>query len=189
MEQGGGMRRVGSPRAPIPSAGSSKRQNWITADFFTHSYRISGSSDVYRSPIADQLNDTNVSFIWAEQAYVSPIDRPGEITANYPLLAMRKDHIVLILLPTEEDGLTSKERHPSFRHGKLRPVFVTLSSFEVRGYLRLNGDFDVRAIAGLNLFVSIIQGSASSSLNPQVQFDSNMILINKDAIGVISIQD
>ena len=78
------------------------RRGWVSVDFFTHSYRISGAVDVRRLPLADQLNDRTISYLMLEDTYVSPISRPGDITASYSIAALRKENITMAVLTKKE---------------------------------------------------------------------------------------
>jgi len=183
------FRRVGDRRLHLPTSGTGKRQTWVTGDFFTQTHRISGSVDVYRELLADQLNNPNITYMWLEQVYVSPIDRPGEITANYPVIALGKDNITMIVLPTREEGLTTKQTHPSYVWAKPRRIFLTVAGFEVRGEWEIKGAFSVNVLARLNLFVPVLDGRASATLKPEIQYQGGIILVNKLALGVVHIQD
>ncbi len=171
-----------------PTAGTGVRSKWISADFFTDTYRISGSVDVYRLSLADQLNDPHISYIWLEEVYVSPINRPGEIMANYPIAALGKNNLTLVILSDHEEGLTKKQTHHSYVWGKPRPIFLTVAGFEVRGEWEIKGSFDVRMLARLELFLPIMGGVVSATLKPEIQYQGAMILVNKEALGVVHIQ-
>lgn len=168
-----------------------RRRGWVSVDFFTHSYRISGSVDVRRLPLADQLNDSTTSYLMLEDAYVSPINRPGDITASYALAALRKENITMAVLASKEEGLSKKQSYGSYFGTALRNVFITVPQFELRGFLQTTGKFDLHALlaTGTDRFMPLLDGTTFSSVKPEIQFDGGMILVNKDAIGVMCIQE
>jgi len=174
-----------------PQEHAVKRRGWVTVDFFTHSYRVSGSVDVRRLPLADQLNDRTTSYLMLEDAYVSPIDRPGDITASYAIAALRKENITMAVLATKEDGLAKKHSYGSYFGTSLRNVFLTVPQFEVRGFLQIVGKFDLHALlaTGTDRFMPLVDGTTFASLKPEVQFDGGIILVNKDAVGVMCFQE
>jgi len=174
-----------------PSDRAVKRRGWVMADFFTHSYRISGSVDVRRLPLADQLNDRTTSFLMLEDAYVSPIDRPGDITASYAIAALRKDNVTMAVLVTKEDGLSKKQSYGSYFGTSLKGVFITVPQFEVRGYLHIVGKFDLHALlaTGTDQFMPVLDGTTFASLKPEIQYDGGVILVNKDVVGVMCLKD
>jgi hypothetical protein len=167
-----------------------KRRGWVAADFFTHSYRISGSVDVRRLPLADQLNDRTTSYLMLEDAYVSPIDRPGDITASYEMAALRKGNVTMAVLSNREEGLSKKHSYGSYFSMSLKNVFLTLPQFEVRGYLQIVGKFDLHALlaTGTDRFMPLLDATTFSTLKPEIQFDGGMILVNKDAVGVMCLR-
>lgn len=168
-----------------------RRRGWVSTDFFTHSYRISGSVDVRRLPLADQLNDRTTSYLMLEDAYVSPIDRPGDITASYAIAALRKENITMAVLSSKEDGLSKKQSYGSYFGTNLRNVFITIPQFEVRGFLQTVGKFDLHALlaTGTDRFMPLLEGTTFASSKPEIQFDGGMILVNKDAVGVMCVQE
>lgn len=168
-----------------------KRRGWVTADFFTHSYRISGSVDVRRLPLADQLNDRTTSYLMLEDAYVSPIDRPGDITASYATAALRKENITMAVLAHKDEGLSKKHSYGSYFGMSLKNVFLTVPQFEVRGFLQLVGKFDLHGLlaSGTDRFMPLLDGTTFSTVKPDIQFDGGMILVNKDAVGVMCLRE
>lgn len=168
-----------------------KRRGWVAADFFTHSYRISGSVDVRRLPLADQLNDRTTSYLMLEDAYVSPINRPGDITASYAMAALRKENVSMAVLVSRDDGLSKKHSYGSYFSMSLKNVFLTVPQFEVRGFLQIVGKFDLHALlaTGTDRFMPLLDGTTFASLKPDIQFDGGMILVNKDAVGVMCIKE
>jgi hypothetical protein len=186
------LKRLGTGRSSsIPADQSVKRRGWVTADFFTHSYRISGSVDVRRLPLADQMNDRTTSYLMLEDAYVSPIDRPGDITASYPIAALRKENITMAVLAHKEDGLAKKQSYGSYFGTSLKTVFITVPQFEIRGFLQVVGKFDLHALlaTGTDLFMPVLDGTTFASLKPEIQFDGGMILVNKDTVGVMCMKE
>jgi hypothetical protein len=186
------LRRLDTSKGgSIPADQTVKRRGWVTADFFTHSYRISGSVDVRRLPLADQLNDLTTSYLMLEDVYVSPIDRPGDITASYTIAALRKENITMAVLVHKDDGLSKKHSYGSYFGTSLRNIFVTVPQFEVRGFLQVVGKFDLHALlaTGTDPFMPVLDGTTFASLKPEIQFDGGIILVNKDAVGVMCVKE
>jgi hypothetical protein len=168
-----------------------RQRGWVAVDFFTHSYRISGTVDVRRISLADQLNDRTTSYLLLEDTYVSPIDRPGDITASYAQAALRKENITMAVLTNKDDGLSKKQSYGSYYGTALKNVFITVPQFEVRGYLQVMGKFDLHALLaiGTDRFMPILDGTTFASLWPDIQFDGGVILVNKDSVGVMCVQE
>jgi hypothetical protein len=192
MDEESSLKRLRSDKtASTAREPTVRRRGWVAVDFFTHSYRISGTVDVRRISLADQLNDRTSSYLLLEDTYVSPIDRPGDITASYAQAALRKENITMAVLTNKDDGLSKKQSFGSYYGTSLKNVFITVPQFEVRGFLQVVGKFDLHALLaiGTDRFMPILDGTTFASLWPDVQFDGGVILVNKDSVGVMCVQE
>jgi len=160
---------------------------WLVADFFTHSHRISGRVHVRHRNLADQLNDQNTSFLTFEDAYVSSIERPAEITTSYPALTLRKNNVTAIVVVNQDDGLPREHTYGSYFGTNLHRVFVTVPQFEIEGYLRIAGRWDMRTVltSGTDDFVTVLDGQMQSAIRPDTTFTGGAILVNKAHVGAI----
>jgi hypothetical protein len=165
--------------------------NWLVADFFTHSYRISGRVSVRYQKLADQLNDHTTAFLQLEDAYISNIERPADISASNVTSVLRKHNVTAAIVANQEDGLPREHTYGSYFGAYLCKVFLTVPSFEVEGYLRLSGKMDLRTVltTGTDDFVTILDGQMKSSARPDVTFAGGVILLNKDHIVSFSIEE
>ena len=158
---------------------------WLVADFFVHSYRISGRLDVRQRRLADQLGDHTTSFVQLKDVYISNLERPAHIAASYLATTLRKENIIAVVVAEQEDGLPREQTYGSYLGSYLRKVFVTVPSFEIEGNLRLSGRSDLRQVltTGTGDFVLILDGRMTSSAHPDVVFTGGAILVNKGHIG------
>ncbi len=164
---------------------------WLVADFFTHSYRISGRVNVRHKKLADQLNDHTTAFLSLEDTYVSNFERPAHITTSHPTSILRKRNITAVIVTRQEDGLPREHTYGSYFGTYLRKIFITVPSFEIEGQLRLSGRLDLRTVltSGTDDFVSIIDGQMRSSVHPDVVFTGGAILVNKDHVGAFWVEE
>ena len=192
MDGESSLRRLRADRAGASQSHQPiTRRGWVVADFFAYSYRISGSVDVRRILLADQLNDSSSSYLMLKDAYVSPLDRPGEITAGFATATVPKENITMAVLVNKDDGLSKKQGYAMYHGISKRNVFLILPQFEVRGYLETVGklDLDSYLATGSGRFIPIFDGTIFVSLKPEIQFDGGVILVNKDAVGVLCERD
>ncbi len=168
-----------------------QRTSWLVADFFTHSYRISGRVDVRYRKLADQLNDHTTAFLQLEDAYVSNIEHPADIVASHTTSILHKTNVTAIVVARQEDGMMREHTYGSYFGAYLRKVFVTVPSFEIEGHLRLSGKLDLRTVltTGTDKFVSILDGQMRFSVRPDVTFTGGAILVNKDHIGAFWVEE
>ena len=164
---------------------------WLIADFFVHSYRISGRVDVRQNRVADQLNDHRTSFMQIEDVYISNIERPARISASHSISILRKQSISAVVVAGQEDGLPRERTYGSYGGTYLRHVFVTIPSFEIKGELHIAGRTDLRTVltTGTADFVPILNGRMRSALDPDTVFTGGAILVNKTHIGSFSVEE
>jgi hypothetical protein len=156
------------------------RATHLMADFFTHSYRVSGRVDVRSRKLADQLEDRTTSFLQLEDAYVSSLEHPADIIASHTLSILRKEKIVAVLVAREGDGLSSRYSYGSYRGGHLQEAVLIIPAFEVLGYLRLPGKQDLRQVVTEgNQFVPMLDARMTFSARPETEFTGELILVNR----------
>ena len=171
---------------------TSTRRRMLQVDFFTHAHRLSTQVNVYGQPLADQLNDPRVSWIELESAYISRIEQPGEIIADYTLSALHKDNIAFAMISGATEGAIKKVAYTSgFYAKRLHQVFAATGSFEITGHIELMGKIDLYSllIASTERFMPVLGITATISLFPTTHFSAGMVLINKDALEVFCIEE
>jgi hypothetical protein len=163
---------------------------WLMGDFFTYRHRLSGRVDVRHNKLAAQLNDPTSAFLALEDTYVSNVERPADIVANYTTSILRKQNITAVVLANQEDGLLREQTYGSYFGTYLRKLFITVPSFEVTGYIRLSGKLDLRTVltSGTDAFIPVLDGEMRSAIRPDVVFTGGAVLVNKDQIGVFCLK-
>jgi hypothetical protein len=162
----------------------------LAADFFTHSYRISGHLELGQRSLYDLLNDHTTSFLRLSDAYVSPIHQPGDIIASHTTSFISKPNLTLVVVPLRNDALSRKHTYGSYLGTYLSKVTLTVPSFEVEGYLRLSTKMDLRRVltSGTDDFIPVLDGRVRASVRRDVVFSGGGILVNKQHIGVFSVE-
>ena len=165
--------------------------NWLVADFFTHSYRISGRVNVRYQKLADQLNDHNTSFLLIDDTYVSNSQQPADIAASHASAILYKRNIIAAVVPRQEDGLPREHTYGSYFGVYLRKVFLTVPFFEIEGHLRLSSKLDLRTVltTGTDDFIVILDSQMRSSVRPDVTFTGGAVLVKKEHVGAFWMQE
>ncbi len=168
-----------------------RQVGWLVVDFFTQSYRISGHLDVRRQGLFEMLNDQTTGFLQLEDAYISPIDRPGEILASYRASTLAKANLTLALVARQEDALPRKQAYGSYAGAYLYNIFLTVPTFEVSGYLRLSARVDLRRLLVTETedFLVVLDGRVRGSIRPDIVFNAGGILVNKRHIGAFCVEE
>lgn len=160
----------------------------INLDLFTDAYRVTGRAMVGAGGIHAELGNPNSNFLELQDAYVSRIHQPGEIITNYETSAFRKDNINFIVLQDRREGIPVGTQHGRsvFTRGRPIQAFLTVPSFEIRGDIMHEGQFDPRDILvqSIGRFQLIFSAKASASLYPDISYSGDLILVHKDRIGI-----
>jgi hypothetical protein len=160
----------------------------LTADIFADSHRISTQLSLRGRVLSDTLNDPNTSYLELDIAYVSRIDHPGEILADYSLSIVRKDRLTFVVVANMGD--MALKQNPALKMGmRLWPVFVTVPGFEITGQIEAPSNLDLRALmaVGVERFMPVFDCKATLATNQSVQFGGELILINKTAVEVLCV--
>lgn len=164
----------------------------INLDLFTDSYRVTGRALVGTGGIHAALGDPNSDFLELEDAYISRINKPGEIIVNYNICAFRKDNINFIVLQDRRDGIPVGTQHVRsiFTRGRPIATFVTVPSFEIKGEIQHEGKLSPRDILvqSMGKFQLIFAAVASASLYPQISYSGDLILVHKERIGIFCLE-
>ena len=166
---------------------SSRRLN---ADIFADSHRLSTQMALRGRVLADVLNDTSTSYLELDIAYVSRIDHPGEILADYALSIVRKDRISFVVIASGLE-MALKQNQATYVYRRQWPVFITVPYFEITGQVEAPANIDLRALmtTGVERFIPVYNATASLSINQSIKFSGELILINKTSIEVLCIGD
>lgn len=167
------------------------RRGFVTADFLADDYRISGDVNVRTKPLADSLNDVNTDYIQTENVYVSSIHVPADIKASYHTGSLLKSNVSMVVLARQEDGLSKSTTFGSYIGYTLRPVFMTVPGFEVRGMLETAPKTDIRTymVTYAERFIPVTEATATVTLNPTILFQGGMILVNKEQVGIFCLSE
>jgi hypothetical protein len=159
----------------------------LTADFFTHSYRISGRVGIGAAGIYGILGDKTTDYMELEDAYISRINDPATIVAHYALSALRKSHISFIVFNRREEGVSVTRTATRYTQTKSYPVFATVPFFEIRGKIEVGGKLDNLTsilVQAMGQFFPVFEATASASLFPDVGFSGEAIVINRDHVEI-----
>jgi hypothetical protein len=178
----------------MPERTPTTRRRMLQVDFFTYSHRLSTQVNVYMRPLADQLNDPRVSWIELEIAYISRIERPAEIIADYAISTLRKEQILFAMITGSTEGALKKLPYTTASGFYLRLLYKTwiaLRSFEITGNIEWTGKLDLHTllVANSDRFMPIQSATAVCTIVPSTPFSAELILVNKDAIEMFCAEE
>jgi hypothetical protein len=162
----------------------------LTADIFCDSHRISTQLALRGRVLSEVLGDPSTSYLELDIAYVSRIDHPGEILADYALSIVRKDRLTFVVVATGLE-MAVKQGATAYTYRRQWPVFVTVPGFEITGQIEASANVDLTSLmaVGVDRFVPVFDATATLSMNQAIQFSGELILINKTAVEVFCIGD
>jgi hypothetical protein len=164
------------------------RNQLINMDMFTDAYRVTGRVLVGTGGIHAELANPNSDFLEIKDAYISRIHQPGEILSHYKVAAFRKDNINFIVLQDRREGIPMGTQHGRsiFTRGRTLTTFLTVPSFEISGEIMHDGKVAPREILvqSVGRFQLVFSAKALASLYPEISYSGDLILVQKNRIGV-----
>jgi hypothetical protein len=164
------------------------RNQLIHTDMFTDAYRVTGRVLVGAGGIHAELANPNSSFLELQDAYISRIHQPGEIVAHYKVAAFSKSNINFIVLQDRREGIPVGTQHGRsiYTRGRTINAFLTVPSFEISGEIMHDGKVAPRDILvkSIGHYLLIFSAKASASLYPEISYSGDLILMQKDQIGI-----
>jgi len=163
----------------------------LTVDFFSHGHRISTQFLIRGRPLMDTLNDHTLSYVDLDIAYVSRIDKPGELIADYAVSILRKENISFCVVASQIEMALKTVPPAQYFTRRSRMVFCTVPSFEITGLIDVPGNVDLHKMMaiGTERYMPIYKATATISLLQSVKFSGELILVNKERIQVLCIGD
>lgn len=164
------------------------RQQVVSADFLTRTYRTSGDVSVRSDPLLDQLNDDLAHFLHVERVFISPLVEPAVLTGNFRAVEVRKDRLGLVVLTRPEDGLPYRQGRYVGRDHAERQIVAIVSGFEVRGALWLHPSVNVSELVRTTpeRFIPVFNASATLTAQRDIVFNGGAILVNRGQIEVFA---
>jgi hypothetical protein len=169
---------------------ASYRKGYLTAEFLSEDYRLSGEVSLRQGALLDMLNDAMTSFIRLENVYASPIVDPATIKGHYPIGQVRKDNLTMVVVASQEDAQTRRPLNWAQGTHVVFSVFITVPGFEIQGGLKIESAVDIERmfIYGSERFIVVYNATATVTTNPLIQFTGGAILLNRDQLGIFCIE-
>jgi hypothetical protein len=165
---------------------STRKQGYVSGDFLTPTYRISGEVALRGDPLLDQLNDHMAQFLTVERMFVSLLHDPASLIGNFSLGQVRKASLALVILKEQEDGLPHRRGQYLGRDHADRDMLVVTGGFEVRGKLRLHRSVNVIEFLRTTpeQFVPFFDATAVVASRREIVFQGGAVLVNRLLIEV-----
>ncbi len=171
-------------------AGISNRSNLVNIDVFSGEFRISGRISVKTGGLLAVLANSATDFLELEEAYISRINKPGEIVASYNLCALRKDNISFILLRDRRDGSSTGSQPGRYNRGRPVESFLTVPAFEIYGEMLLDGKLSPSNLLAQSAsrYQFVYGATASAASYPDIAYEGDLILVDTNQIGIVCLK-
>jgi hypothetical protein len=170
---------------------ASIRKGFVSGEFLTRTYRMSGEAELRGIPLLDQLNDLNAQFVTLERLYISPLLDPAVLTGNYPVGEIRKENLGIIVLTQLKDGLPQREGRYMGRDHADKSLLIVVAGFEVRGVIRLHPSVNAANFIRTTpeMYIPIFNATATVTARREIVFKGGAVLVNRSRIEVFCITE
>lgn len=174
----------------MPPQATSTRTGYVSGEFLTRTFRISGEAPLHGEPLLDLLNDHNALFITLERMFISPLLDPAVLSGHFRAGEVRKDVLGLVVLARQRDGLPAREGRYVGRDYAEHAVMLVVAGFEVRGVITMHRTVNIPNFVRTTpeRFIPIFNATATYATKRDVVFQGGAILVNRAWIEVFAMQ-
>ncbi len=153
----------------------------VNVDFFTNVHRITCQVEVGNTGLVGLLNDVHSSIFMVRNVYVSRLQQPARIIANFDEASLVKANVALGLLARRED--IGPQTYIRVSGGKMltAPVLMTTEAFEVRGLVEFTSrlDHDALLVGGTGKYAMLFNATAIPVQYPDTSFAAPAMFVNR----------
>jgi hypothetical protein len=165
--------------------------NLTPAEFFSRNYRLSCSLDARRRSLGDILYDPTSSYVFVEDAYISPIDYPARISTDYPKAIIVKDSLTFALTPEQDSVFRRDQKYGHYLGPNLEKVFIALPYVELQGELLMPGRTTPQVLLSSSTegFITLLDVKAHVTSNPEITYEGEAAIVSKNKISFMGLLD
>jgi hypothetical protein len=156
------------------------------AEFFTHQYRIVGTTRLAGQRLTDVLNDDLMSSVELTDVQVFRLLAPDQVVATHAAALLYKKGMLLATSGARDAAAAERS---FFKHVDTTEwgVFVSVPSFELTGKFHVRGTSDLKTmlLRWAGQFIPLTKAKAVLTLYPEVTFRRDVIIVNRAHIEVI----
>jgi hypothetical protein len=163
---------------------------FISADFFTPSYRIVGKVAVPSTGLMGLLSDPMNSFVEIHDARLARLHMPTKLVDHYQSVRVVKAQLFAICLARREDLGPQAIARGGYVRVADYPIRVTTSIYDLTGTIEWSGRFDFSVIIADSSreFVPIYDTLLTAILIPALKVDSPAMLFNRKHVDLIALK-
>ena len=156
----------------------------IPAEILTSSHYLFGQVKVIQSGLMGMLTDTTSSFLEVNEASISPIQKPSNVTNYATQLFLVRSRLVAVCLNKREYMGTQGVMKASFQRSLPYSVQISTSIYDISGTFEWSGRFEFSALLteGTSSYLIIYDALLTAPLFPELKIESPVILLNRNFI-------
>jgi len=172
-------------KADLPSG----TNRFISADFFTPSYRIVGKIVIPSTGLIGLMNDPITSFMEIHDARLARLHMPTKLVDHYESLRLVRSQVFAVCLARREDVGHSATRSGYGRNYEY-PLLMTTSVYELSGTVEFSGrfDFSVVMVDGKSDFIPLYNTNLTAILIPALKVESPAMLFNRKQVDMLALK-
>jgi hypothetical protein len=159
----------------------------VNVDFFSDIHRISCQVEVGSTGLIGMMNDVNSSLVTVRNAYVSRLQQPAKIIANFEEAHLAKAALALGMVNRREDLGPQAYIRGGYSKVLSAPAMFAMTAFEVRATVEFPARFDPDAIlvGGSGKYTVAFNATIHAMLYPDTPFTAPAILLNRTLVTSI----
>jgi hypothetical protein len=162
----------------------------LSVEILSATHRISCRIEVGATGLIGLLNDINKSLVDVQMAFLSRIQEPAKIIANFETATLNKSNLQIVIVSKKES--VGPQPYANIGISRLLPcpVLATTDAFEVKGIVEIPGKLDTTALltGGVSgRFLPIFQAKVTTSRFPEVPaYTAEAVLVNRTLVSSFS---
>jgi hypothetical protein len=170
---------------------SSPTNRYVSADFFTPSYRVVGKIAVPSNGLMGLLNDPVNSFAEIHDARMARLHMPTKLVGHYQSVRVVKSQLFAVCLSRREELGPQAIARGGYAQLNTFPVQVTTPIYDLSGSIEWAGrfDFSVIMVEGSRDFVPMYDTLLTAILIPAIKVESPALLFNRKHIDLLALKN
>lgn len=166
------------------------RQALINVEILSETHRISCRIEVGATGLIGLLNDVNSSLVDMQMAYMSRIQEPAKIIANFEAATVNKNNLAMVIVSKRES--IGPQGYVNIGISRLLPcpVLITTEAFEIRGTIEVPGKLDPGALlmgGGGGKFMPLFQAKITATRHLDIPpYTAEAMLINRTLVATFA---
>lgn len=157
-------------------------------ELFSEAHRITARVALGSTGLLGLLNDSNVSLLDIEDAYISRWSQPARMSGSFDLGGQSKASLTLALTTRREEMGPSGMLRSGYTKPNAYNIIAGVGLFEIRAVAEMPGKLDLPALTTSTnaRFVVLFEATVNHVLYPDYQFSGPALAVNRAFITYVA---